>query len=403
MAAAGRRGRAGIFCQRGNFGVGGDVIMVWLRGFIFFWAMGMLALGVLTVRRSPLRWNWKFALLAGEFGHWLALGALAAGCATWALRDGHGAWACVTLGLILGAITLLLRPTLAAWRLGKVLPEKLVAAFGGARPPVAPFTLSGYFAAVPAPVAVETHDYAPGLKLDFFRAVNRAAAPCVVVIHGGGWDGGDRQQLADLNHWLARRGFAVAAIDYRLAPQSIWPAQREDTLAALDFLKRQAGELGLDAERLVLFGRSAGGQIASAVGYGTADPAIRGVVSFYAPHDMFFAYRSAREDDFLKSPQLLRQYLGGPPAVAPVNYESASGLHQVRPGSPPTLLVHGLIDTLVWNQHSVRLQARLAEARVPHVYVELPWATHAFEYNLSGPGGQLATYALERFLQAVTR
>ena len=51
----------------------------------------------------------------------------------------------------------------------------------------------------------------------------------------------------------------------------------------------------------------------------------------------------------------------------------------------------------------MRLQARLAEARVPHVYVELPWATHAFEYNLTGPGGQLATYALERFLQAVTR
>jgi len=377
--------------------------MEWLRGFITLWTLVLLALGLLTVRRSPLRWNWKFALLAGEFGHWLALGALGAGVATWALRDGHFAWAYVTLILIALAMGMLLRPTLEAERIGRVLPAKLEAAFGGVKPMAEAFALSGYFASGPSKVVVETREYAPGLRLDFFRAVDRAAAPCVVVIHGGGWDGGDRAQLADLNHWLARRGFAVAAIDYRLAPQAIWPAQRDDTLAALNFLKRQAVELGVDAERLVLFGRSAGGQIASAVGYGSADPAIRGVVSFYAPHDMFFAYSSAREDDFLKSPQLMRQYLGGPPSLAQANYESASGHQKVRTGSPPTLLVHGLIDTLVWNQHSVRLQARLAEARVPHVYVELPWATHAFEYNLTGPGGQLATYALEGFLMAVTR
>ncbi len=377
--------------------------MVWLRGFMFLWALGLLALGVLTVRRSPLRWNWKFALLAGEFGHWLALVALGAGVATWLLRDGYFAWAYVTLSLILFAMGMLLRPTVEAWRIGKILPAKLLEAFGGAGSTVEPFTLSGYFASVPARVAVETCEYAPGLRLDFFRAAVRASAPCVVVVHGGGWDGGDRLQLADLNHWLARRGFAVAAIDYRLAPQSIWPAQRDDTLAAINFLKGQAVELGIDAERLVLFGRSAGGQIVSAVGYGSADPAIRGLVSFYAPHDMFFAYGSAREDDFLKSPQLMRQYLGGSPSVAQANYESASGHQKVRVGSPPTLLVHGLIDTLVWNQHSVRLQARLAEARVPNLYVELPWATHAFEYNLTGPGGQLATYALERFLYAVTR
>jgi acetyl esterase/lipase len=51
----------------------------------------------------------------------------------------------------------------------------------------------------------------------------------------------------------------------------------------------------------------------------------------------------------------------------------------------------------------VRLEARLASARVPHAYVALPWATHAFEFNLNGPGGQLTTYALEHFLAAVTK
>jgi acetyl esterase/lipase len=71
--------------------------------------------------------------------------------------------------------------------------------------------------------------------------------------------------------------------------------------------------------------------------------------------------------------------------------------------SPPTLLLHGTLDTLVWPRHAERLAARLAAAGVPHVYVALPWATHAFDYNLNGPGGQITTYALERFLAFVTR
>ena len=70
---------------------------------------------------------------------------------------------------------------------------------------------------------------------------------------------------------------------------------------------------------------------------------------------------------------------------------------------PPTLLLHGTTDALVWYRHSVRLAARLAEVRAPHVYLALPWATHAFEYNLAGPGGQLTRFSVEWFLAAVTK
>jgi acetyl esterase/lipase len=99
----------------------------------------------------------------------------------------------------------------------------------------------------------------------------------------------------------------------------------------------------------------------------------------------------------------MRRYLGGPPAAAKANYESASGHQHVRRGSPPTLMVHGTIDTLVWYRHSERLDGRLAEARVSHAYVALPWGTHAFEFHLAGPSAQLATYALEHFLAVVTK
>ncbi len=65
--------------------------------------------------------------------------------------------------------------------------------------------------------------------------------------------------------------------------------------------------------------------------------------------------------------------------------------------------MQGTIDALVWYRHSERLAAKLAEHRVPHLHVALPWATHAFEFNLHGPGGQLTTYTLAWFLAARTR
>ncbi len=127
------------------------------------------------------------------------------------------------------------------------------------------------------------------------------------------------------------------------------------------------------------------------------------MIALYAPADLHFAWRYSREDDVLKSPQLLRQFLGGPPEAAPSGYDSASGYLHVTKSTPPTLLLHGQLDTLVWHRQSERLAARLTENRVPHAFVSLPWATHAFEYNLAGPGGQLTRFSVEWFLAAVTR
>src|SRR5207244_2310928 len=97
------------------------------------------------------------------------------------------------------------------------------------------------------------------LKLDFYRPayakdVRERPRPCIIVIHGGGWDSGDRRQLPELNHRLVALGYVVAAIDYRLAPRWQWPAPKVDTLAALAWLKANAGRLGCDAASFVLLG-----------------------------------------------------------------------------------------------------------------------------------------------------
>ncbi len=356
-------------------------------------------------------WIWKTALAVGEYGVWLV--PLAVGLGVIAGLTTDGVVRVGLLALTTFAVAGLLRPVWSAARLGARLPDRMRVAFGNtAAGDRAPFSFRRLLIhPAPTPVAMQTHVFARTagveLKLDFYpaRAAEAGGAPCIVVVHGGGWDGGDRRQLPEWNHRWAARGYAVAAVSYRLAPRFIWPAQRDDVLAAIAWLKTHARELGVDATRFFLLGRSAGGQIATAVAYGAHDAAIRGAVSFYAPQDMEFAWGVSREDDALNSVNLMRQYLGGPPDTPERRalYATASAQAMIGPATPPTLLLHGRPDTLVWHRHSERLTAALQAAGVPHQFISLPWATHAFDFNPDGPGGQLADYAIEAFLRATLR
>jgi len=373
-------------------------------------ALALAGLASLTFMRAPdTMLAWKFALLAGEFGHWGVL--LAMIVLWWAGVGMEGILRTLTLGLCLVAIAGFLRPAYEARKIAKKLPVEMSAALGTniAAGPV--FEPKRLFRPAATPVArVITEIFAqPGgrdLRLDFYQSSSsrdslQKPAPCVIVIHGGGWDGGDRAQLSAWNaHWVSR-GYAVAALSYRLAPQFIWPAQRDDVLAAIAWLKTNAARLGIDSTRLVLLGRSAGGQLATAVAYGAHDPAIRGVIALYAPHDMPFAWSVSREDDALNSIKLFRQYFGGAPDTPARQslYESASGQLLASRDSPPTLLIHGVLDTLAWHRHSERLNVRLQELGVPHYFLSLPWATHAPDFNLQGPSGQLACWAIDTFLE----
>lgn len=361
------------------------------------------ALGLLTVFKAPDWVNWRLAVLAGQFSYVLAAIPVAAGLAAWFLPGARGILGGCACAACAAAGLLLLQPCAQAWVIGRTLPARLAKAFGPATVPGTPFAFARLFSLWPAAVPGSTWNYSGSLSLDFYPAIGRSPAPCVIVIHGGGWDDGDRGQVPQFNRWLARSGYAVADISYRLAPAAIWPAQRDDVAAAIAFVKRHAAAWGVDAGRLVIIGRSAGGQIAEASAYAFHDPAVRGLVALYAPADMNFAWTWGREDDALNSPRLLRQFLGGTPETARRAYDSASAILLVDAKSPPTLLVHGTIDTLVWNRQSERLAARLNEAGVTHMLVAMPWATHALEFNPSGPSGQLTDYAVAWFLAAVCR
>jgi acetyl esterase/lipase len=309
---------------------------------------------------------------------------------------------------------LLCTPAMQAWRMGRTLDARLDAAFGAppVPPPCRPFSLA---AAVvprnPAPVAFETMQYADGLALDFYRAVGTAVGgsprPCVIVIHGGSWVGGNRLNDGTkrwLNDWLAGLGYMVASIDYRLSPQFKWPAQRDDLLAAIRFLRDRAAVLGIDGDRLVLLGRSAGGQIATAAAYAEKVPGICGIVDIYGPTDFDLTWEAATRPRSLDHRYNLELFLGGTPESARAAYQSASSATLITPRAPPTLILHGRLDINVFAEQADLLDRNLAAAGVPHALVSLPWAGHAFDLvHFNTPGAQVGRYATVRFLASVTR
>ena len=383
-----------------------------IRFLLFAAALILAALSSLTVQATHSHSLWKLAVLAGEFGHLLWLAALVVllgvgGIVRTETTAVQRTLKIATVGLCLLAIGFFLKPTFQALSLAKTLPQDLEKAFGPF-PPVRPaFSVSSLISFGKSSLRPSIKVFAregtnEALQLDFYTA-SKPTAPCVIVIHGGGWDSGERGQFSRFSAELAQHGYAVADLDYRLAPHHRWPAQRDDVRAAIEYLKSNHAVLGLDPQRLVLLGRSAGGQIAEAVAYGQADPAIRGVIALYAPADLYFAWDTAQPDDPLDTHLLLTQYLGGSPQQFPKPYENASPYQHVGKAAPPTLVIHGRLDTLVRPAQSARLVQQLAKAKRPAFFLELPWATHAFDFNAAGPGGQISSYAIEWFLAAVTR
>lgn len=164
--------------------------------------------------------------------------------------------------------------------------------------------------------------------------------PTVLLIHGGGWREGSWKDYESFGPQLSRKGLMVAAMDYRLAPENPWPAQLEDVLEAIAFMRSQL----TDPDRIALWGHSAGGHLAMMAALAKPEW-IRCVVALGAPSDLTDLH---------------------PDEVAGVfgdhDLDGASPAAMDCPNSPPILLVHGTNDPVC----SVA-QARAHAVRREHV------------------------------------
>jgi acetyl esterase/lipase len=201
----------------------------------------------------------------------------------------------------------------------------------------------------------------------------------VLLLHGGGWSGGDRTQLRGYGVLLGRCGYLCVASEYRLTGEALWPAQIEDVKAAIRWMRANTGELSIEPDRIVVSGNSAGGHL-SLVAAGAANvPEFEGkggnegvsseaaaAIAFYPPTGL-----EKREWGGLPS-------LFGPDASIET-LRTASPLTYADEHYPPTLLIQGNADDVVPAIEATAMYDALHAKGVPvelHMYADQP---HGFD------------------------
>ena len=360
---------------------------------------------LLAVLKAQAYYLWLLAIAVTEFP------LIFVGCTLVILATGFWTSKYQLPGTVIGVIALLLflSPIFWSYLISRNLKQNFDTAFGTQiKEDTQPFSFGKLFKMsykdiIPSTTITYATYPDTSLNLDFFPSQLPGKRPCVIVVHGGSWSSGDSKQLADLNSYLAKTGYNVAALNYRLAPKYQTPAPVEDIKNAMDYFRKHADELHIDTNNFVLLGRSAGAQIALLAAYTMHDKGLKGVIDFYGPADMVWGYSIPSNPLIMDSRKVMDAYIGGPYSKVPEKYAACSPIEFVNRGSVPTLIIHGTNDVLVAEEHSRRLNVKLNKNDIKHFWLKLPWATHGFDFNLNGPGGQLSTYTIEQFLNTVTR
>ena len=208
-------------------------------------ALVVLAAGLVAVVPHGDARMWQASVIVGEGGHWLGTASVIL------LLGWRRSWLHkVSIALTIVGIGLLFTPLMQAYRVAAVLPDALLAAFG--EPPATSTTaapareaplvpLDLLFGVYAGDVVADEHIYdvvdGQRLALDLYRPRYEVGPrPVVMVIHGGGWTDGDKRQFATLSRYLAARGYVVANVGYRLAPDSQFPAPLEDLVSAIQYI-----------------------------------------------------------------------------------------------------------------------------------------------------------------------
>lgn len=226
------------------------------------------------------------------------------------------------------------------------------------------------------------------LDADIYLPSKEGSLPAVVLIHGGGWIRGER---ADMNRYaktLAKQGFVVMNISYRLAPEFEHPAQLRDCQAAVAWLRQHADRYRVNPARIAAFGYSAGGHLAMMLGTHpsrTDKNTVQAVVSGGGPADL----RVYPDSPYVKA------LLGGGPKGREDSYADASPLVHVDGSDVPTYLYHGKMDRLVEVEQARNMAVALEKAEVPVVLDLRPFGHMLSFFIGSGPMERIRDFLLE--------
>jgi acetyl esterase/lipase len=192
-----------------------------------------------------------------------------------------------------------------------------------------------------------TFSYGPyGTKndMDVYRPAGTATdarLPTIVLVHGGSWVSSSKEVWSGDVAPFLEAGYTTVAVNYRLAGDAAWPAQRTDVVAAVTELRDHASLYNVDPDRVVLLGSSAGAQLAAAAAtWDGAVGLVRGFVSLSGPLDMFqVAAATANPKDAELAQRVTEQLIRCSPAECADRYSDATPANHLDPDDAPSLLV----------------------------------------------------------------
>jgi alpha-L-fucosidase 2 len=217
----------------------------------------------------------------------------------------------------------------------------------------------------------------------------RGPFPCIVWVHGGGFVSGDKKDFPrQLLDPICDAGFAMIALNYRLAPQYPFPACVDDVENGIAYLKTHAKEFKVNPDKLVVMGESAGGLIVSVVG-GRAKPENRvaGVISLFGEHELVTRVQEnpcimdGRAEPIpaggCLSPGLkaLLNVTAATPDTMPI-IRAASAVTYVRKDMPPYLLIHGTREFYVPYEQAVSMHDQMQRAGADCTLISILGGSH---------------------------
>ncbi len=219
------------------------------------------------------------------------------------------------------------------------------------------------------------------LLADLYVPAGEGAFPGVLLVHGGSWKSGNKDQLKFIAERLSHNGFAVMAINYRLAPDHKFPAQIEDCKSAVLWMRRNAQRLKLNSNWIAGWGYSAGAHLVSLLGTTDSSAGFEGpdcgtdgvstriqlVIAGGTPCDL---------RPFPPEETMLVDFLGATSGQDPKAYERCSPIVYVTEDDPPMFLYHGDADELVPLENASAMEKALQEAGVEVQLYILPKSKH---------------------------
>lgn len=233
----------------------------------------------------------------------------------------------------------------------------------------------------------------PRQKLNLYVPTEKPKEPLpiVVYIHGGGWEGGNKDDAGVLGPFLTSGRFAGASVGYRLTNEAHWPEQIHDCKAALRWIARHGAEYGIDRDRIALFGISAGGHLVSLLGTTIGDPELEGnlgtpvdapvrfrcIANFCGPAN-FLTFEQQGSVISGERPGPVMKLFNGRVSENEDAAKAASPELHVTSDDPPFLHIHGTKDPLVPYAQAVAFDKALDNAGVSSTLLTGEGGNHVF-------------------------